>query len=75
MSVRNEFPVEFEDSIEKVVAELEFDSSIPENEQSHNEKAVSNLDEQTKLEVLRYYNAILDKRERMRKMVDDYDMV
>ncbi len=62
MAGRGDYDKEFEDSVEQVVAELDFDIDPEDEDLSPNQRVILELDEETKMDVLRHYNAALDKR-------------
>ena len=61
MASRKDFDKEFEDSVEKIVAQMDFDIDPDDEELTPTQRAVLGMDEETKMDVLRHYNVILDK--------------
>ena len=53
---------EYEDSVDLIIAQLDFDEDVDENESNPIKKNIDTVDFETKMNALKYYNSIIDKR-------------
>lgn len=55
------FKEEFEDNMDLIIAQLDFDEDIDEDESNPIKKNINTVDFETKMNALKQYNSIIDK--------------
>lgn len=55
------FKEEFEDNMDLIIAQLDFDEDIDEDESNPIKKNINTVDFETKMNALKHYNSIIDK--------------